>query len=74
MKRITLLAGILGLAVFLSGCDKCGNFGPLFGLDTKSCGGKSANYGAAPPDPAGATSAWVEGARQRRRPTETRDG
>ena len=32
MKRITLLAGILGLAVFLSGCDKCGNFGPLFGL------------------------------------------
>jgi hypothetical protein len=43
MKRITLLAGILGLAVFLSGCDKCGNFGPLFGLDTKSCGGKSTN-------------------------------
>lgn len=44
MKRITLLAGILGLAVFLSGCDKCGNFGPLFGAsDTKSCGGKSTN-------------------------------
>lgn len=42
MKRITLLAGILGLAVFLSGCDKCGNFSPLFGpYDTKSCSGKS---------------------------------
>ena len=42
MKRITLLAGILGLAVFLSGCDKCGNFSPLFG-PTKSCGGQSTN-------------------------------
>jgi hypothetical protein len=42
MKRVTLLAGILGLAVLLSGCDKCGNFGPYFGLnDTKSCSGKS---------------------------------
>ncbi|WP_280528831.1 hypothetical protein [Bosea sp. ANAM02] len=40
MKRITLLAGILGLAVFLSGCDKCGNFSPLFG-PAKSCGDKS---------------------------------
>lgn len=42
MKRITLLAGILGLAVFLSGCDKCGNLSPLFGpYDTKTCSGKS---------------------------------
>ena len=42
MKRITLLAGLLGLAVLLSGCDKCGNFGPLFGpYDTKSCGDRS---------------------------------
>ena len=42
MKRITLFAGILGLAVFLSGCDKCGNFGPLFGsAGTNSCGGKT---------------------------------
>ncbi|CAM5764342.1 hypothetical protein [Bosea minatitlanensis] len=40
MKRITLLAVLLGLGLGLSGCDKCGNFGPLFGLsDTKSCGG-----------------------------------
>ena len=43
MKRITLLAGILGLAVFLSGCDKCGNFGPFFGMSDKSCGGQPTN-------------------------------
>ena len=44
MKRVTLLAGILGMAVLLSGCDKCGNFGPLFGpYDTKTCGGQSTN-------------------------------
>ena len=35
MKRITLLAVLLGLGLALSGCDKCGNFGPLF---PKSCG------------------------------------
>jgi hypothetical protein len=35
MKRVILLAGLLGLALSLSGCDKCGNFGPLF---PKSCG------------------------------------
>ena len=40
MKRITLLAALLGLGFALSGCDKCGNFGPFFGLSgTKSCGG-----------------------------------
>ncbi|WP_420102607.1 hypothetical protein [Bosea sp. (in: a-proteobacteria)] len=37
MKRLTLLVAILGLGLALSGCDKCGNFGPLFG--TGSCGG-----------------------------------
>lgn len=40
MKRLTLLVAILGLGLALSGCDKCGNFGPFFGMsDTKSCGG-----------------------------------
>lgn len=40
MKHIILLAGLLGLALSLSGCDKCGNFPPLFGpYDGKTCGG-----------------------------------
>lgn len=37
MKRILILAGMLGLALSLSACDKCGNLHPL--VDTKSCGG-----------------------------------
>lgn len=37
MKRLTLLASLLALGLALSGCDKCGNFPPLFG--TASCGG-----------------------------------
>jgi hypothetical protein len=37
MKRLTLLAAILTLGMALSGCDKCGNFPPLFG--STSCGG-----------------------------------
>lgn len=40
MKRILLLAGLLAVAVSLSGCDKCGELQPLFSTgDTKSCGG-----------------------------------
>ncbi|MCT4472707.1 hypothetical protein GGC47_000970 [Bosea sp. OAE752] len=39
MKRISLLVAILGLGLALSGCDKCGNLGPFFTTDTKSCGG-----------------------------------
>lgn len=43
MKPVTL-AALLGLAVFLSGCDKCGNFGSLFGTSgAQSCGGKAAD-------------------------------
>ncbi|MGX5735246.1 hypothetical protein [Bosea thiooxidans] len=38
MKRILILAGMLGLALTLSACDKCGEFHPLFG-SSKSCGG-----------------------------------
>ena len=42
MKRIFILAGMLGLALTLSACDKCGEFHPLFG--SKSCGaGKTTN-------------------------------
>lgn len=37
MKRISLLMAVLGLGLALSGCDKCGNFGPFFTSDTKSC-------------------------------------
>jgi len=43
MKRIFILAGMLGLALTLSACDKCGNFGPFFGMSDKSCGGQQTN-------------------------------
>jgi len=43
MKRFVLVIGLLGLAASLSGCDKCGDFQPLFGIGSKSCsGGKQA--------------------------------
>jgi len=37
MKRVFQLIGILGLAALLAGCDKCGNLGPFFTAQPKTC-------------------------------------
>ena len=37
MKRALQFLGILGLATLLAGCDKCGNLGPFFSAEPKTC-------------------------------------